>query len=36
VETIRWCRRFGIEDTAKAYAELSAGGRNFGKLAIVH
>ena len=29
-------RRFGIEDTAKAYAELSAGGRNFGKLAIVH
>jgi len=29
-------RVFGIEDTAKAYAELAAGGRHFGKLAIAH
>lgn len=29
-------RVFGITDTAAAYAELSAGGRHFGKLAIAH
>lgn len=29
-------RVFGIEDTPAAYAELSAGGRHFGKLAITH
>ena len=29
-------RVFGIADTAEAYAELSAGGRHFGKLAIAH
>lgn len=29
-------RVFGIEDTGAAYAELSAGGRHFGKLAIAH
>ena len=29
-------RVFGIADTAAAYAELHAGGRHFGKLAIVH
>lgn len=29
-------RVFGIADTSAAYAELSAGGRHFGKLAIVH
>jgi len=29
-------RIFGIADTGAAYAELSAGGRHFGKLAIVH
>ncbi|KQV85216.1 alcohol dehydrogenase [Massilia sp. Root351] len=29
-------RVFDIGDTAAAYAELSAGGRHFGKLAIVH
>ena len=29
-------RRFGLDDTAAAYAELAAGGRHFGKLAIVH
>ncbi len=29
-------RAFGIGDTAAAYAELSAGRRHFGKLAIVH
>ncbi|MES2951195.1 MAG: NAD(P)-dependent alcohol dehydrogenase [Pseudomonadota bacterium] len=29
-------RVFGIEDTAEAYAELNAGGRHFGKLAITH
>jgi len=29
-------RVFGIADTAQAYAELSAGGRHFGKIAIVH
>ena len=29
-------RAFGIADTAAAYAELHAGGRHFGKLAIVH
>lgn len=29
-------RVFGIEDTPAAYAELSAGGRHFGKLAIMH
>lgn len=27
---------FGIEDTRAAYAELSAGGRHFGKLTIAH
>lgn len=27
---------FGIDETPAAYAELSAGGRHFGKLAIVH
>jgi NADPH:quinone reductase-like Zn-dependent oxidoreductase len=29
-------RRFGIDETAAAYAELAAGSRHFGKLAIVH
>lgn len=29
-------RVFGIDETEAAYAELSAGGRHFGKLAIVH
>jgi NADPH:quinone reductase-like Zn-dependent oxidoreductase len=29
-------RVFGIDDTRQAYAELSAGGRHFGKLAITH
>ncbi|MEP6773667.1 MAG: zinc-binding dehydrogenase, partial [Polaromonas sp.] len=29
-------RVFDIADTAAAYAELSAGGRHFGKLAIAH
>jgi len=29
-------RRFGIDDAADAYAELAAGSRHFGKLAIVH
>jgi NADPH:quinone reductase-like Zn-dependent oxidoreductase len=29
-------RVFGIADTGAAYAELSAGGRHFGKLAIAH
>lgn len=29
-------RVFGIEDTRAAYAELSSGGRHFGKLAIAH
>lgn len=29
-------RRFGIEETAAAYAELAAGSRHFGKLAIMH
>ena len=29
-------RVFGIDETSAAYAELSAGGRHFGKLAIVH
>jgi D-arabinose 1-dehydrogenase-like Zn-dependent alcohol dehydrogenase len=29
-------RVFGIEETQAAYAELSAGGRHFGKLAIQH
>ena len=29
-------RVFGIADTSAAYAELHAGGRHFGKLAIVH
>lgn len=29
-------RVFGIEETAAAYAELGAGGRHFGKLAIAH
>jgi NADPH:quinone reductase-like Zn-dependent oxidoreductase len=29
-------RVFSIEDTRAAYAELSAGGRHFGKLAIAH
>ncbi|MES2069104.1 MAG: NAD(P)-dependent alcohol dehydrogenase [Pseudomonadota bacterium] len=29
-------RVFGINDTSAAYAELSAGGRHFGKLAIAH
>ncbi|WP_394792008.1 NAD(P)-dependent alcohol dehydrogenase [Rhodoferax sp.] len=29
-------RIFGIAETSAAYAELSAGGRHFGKLAIVH
>jgi len=29
-------RVFGIDDTSAAYAELSAGGRHFGKLAIAH
>lgn len=29
-------RVFSIDDTSAAYAELSAGGRHFGKLAIVH
>ena len=29
-------RRFGIGETAAAYAELAAGSRHFGKLAIVH
>jgi NADPH:quinone reductase-like Zn-dependent oxidoreductase len=29
-------RIFGMDETAAAYEELSAGGRHFGKLAIVH
>ena len=29
-------RRFGIDETADAYADLAAGLRHFGKLAIVH
>ncbi len=29
-------RTFGIDDTAAAYAELNAGGRHSGKIAIVH
>lgn len=29
-------RVFGIDDTRAAYAELNAGGRHFGKLAIAH
>ena len=29
-------RVFSIDDTAEAYAELAAGGRHFGKLAIAH
>jgi len=29
-------RVFGMADTAAAYAELSAGGRHFGKIAIAH
>ena len=29
-------RVFGLDDTPGAYAELAAGGRHFGKLAIVH
>jgi NADPH:quinone reductase-like Zn-dependent oxidoreductase len=29
-------RVFSLDDTSAAYAELSAGGRHFGKLAIVH
>lgn len=29
-------RVFGIEDTSAAYAELSGGGRHFGKLVIAH
>lgn len=29
-------RVFGMDETPAAYAELSAGGRHFGKLAIVH
>ena len=29
-------RVFGIDETQAAYAELAAGGRHFGKLAIVH
>ncbi len=29
-------RVFGLADTAQAYAELSAGGRHFGKIAIAH
>lgn len=29
-------RTFGLADTAEAYAELAAGGRHMGKLAIVH
>jgi len=29
-------RRFGFDETADAYAELAAGSRHFGKLAIVH
>jgi hypothetical protein len=29
-------RRFGIDETAAAYAELAAGSRHFGKLAIMH
>jgi NADPH:quinone reductase-like Zn-dependent oxidoreductase len=29
-------RVFGLNDTGAAYAELSAGGRHFGKLAIAH
>lgn len=29
-------RVFGIDDTSAAYAELSVGGRHFGKLAIAH
>lgn len=29
-------RVFGIDDTSAAYAELGAGGRHFGKLAITH
>ena len=29
-------RVFGIDETSAAYAELSTGGRHFGKLAIVH
>jgi NADPH:quinone reductase-like Zn-dependent oxidoreductase len=29
-------RRFGIDETAAAYAELAAGSRHFGKLVIEH
>jgi NADPH:quinone reductase-like Zn-dependent oxidoreductase len=29
-------RRFGLDETAAAYAELAAGSRHFGKLAFVH
>lgn len=29
-------KRFGIDETAAAYAELAAGSRHFGKLAIIH
>lgn len=29
-------RTFGIDETSAAYAELSAGGRHFGKIAIAH
>ena len=29
-------RVFDIEQTAAAYAELAAGGRHFGKIAIAH
>jgi NADPH:quinone reductase-like Zn-dependent oxidoreductase len=29
-------RRFGFDETAAAYAELAAGSRHFGKLAIMH
>ncbi|SDF70002.1 NADPH:quinone reductase [Massilia sp. PDC64] len=29
-------RRFGIEESALAHAELSAGSRHFGKLAVIH
>ena len=29
-------RTFGIDETRAAYVELSAGGRHFGKIGIVH
>jgi NADPH:quinone reductase-like Zn-dependent oxidoreductase len=29
-------RRFALEETAAAYAELAAGSRHFGKLAMAH